>query len=178
MMRRLMSLIAVISVVLLGVGVFASTHSATAQESYEKGESVFTDATAELLAVGTVPSFPSSPAALALQRVRIAPGGHIDTPGDDQRVTLIYVERGMLTVRNTVDTVVTRGAAMETPGAEAQEAIPAETEFTMTAGDATLSPTSAGGELRNDGTEEVVLLASLIVPIPEGAPGAVGTPAS
>ena len=178
MMRRLMSLIAVISVVLFGVGVLASTHSATAQDAYEKGESVFTDATAELLAVGTVPSFPSSPAELALQRVVIVPGGHIDTPGNDGRVTLIYVERGTLTVRNTVDTVVTRGAAMGTPGAQAQEAIPAETEFTMSAGDANLSPASSGGELRNDGTEEVILLAGLIVPIPDGTAGTVGTPAS
>ena len=178
MKRRLMSLIAVISVVLLGVVVLASTNSATAQEALKRGESVFTDATAEVLAVGTVSSFPSAPAELALQRVRIAPGGHIDTPGDDQRVALIYVERGTLTVRNTVDTVVTRGAAMGTPGAEAQEAIPAETEFTMTAGDANLSPADAGGELRNDGTEEVILLAGLIVPIPDGSPGAVGTPAS
>ncbi len=178
MKRCLMPLVAVISVVLLGVVALASTNSATAEEVALRGESVFTDATSEVLAVGTVPAFPSSPAELALQRVRIAPGGHIDTPGDDQRVTLIYIERGTLTVRNTVDTMVTRGAAMGTPGAEAQDTIAAETEFTMTAGDANLSPASTGGELRNDGTEDVMLLAALIVPIPDGTSGAVGTPAS
>src|SRR3954447_16191604 len=44
-------------------------------EVIEKGESVFTDATPERLAIGTIPSFPSLPAALALQQVVIAPGG-------------------------------------------------------------------------------------------------------
>src|SRR5215207_6089647 len=124
-----------------------------------------------------IPSYPSLPAALVLHRVRIAPGGHIDTPGDDPRVTLIYVERGTLTVRHTVPTELTRGAALATPGAETQEAIPAETEFTMTAGDAPLSPAGSGGVLRNEGTEEVILLAGLIVPVPDGAATpAAGTP--
>jgi hypothetical protein len=188
--HRLMSLIAV-GLVLLGVAALGAGPPAGAQDDGEvletlpetyvekraAGESVFTNATAELLAVGTLPSALPQPAALALQRVVIAPGGHIDTPGDDPRVTLIYVERGTLTVRNTVATQVTRGAVLATPGAEAQEVIPAETEFTLRAGDANLSPGGSGGELRNDGSEEVVLLAGLIVPIPEGAatPGA-GTP--
>jgi hypothetical protein len=93
-------------------------------------------------------------------------------------VVLLYVERGTLTVRNTVATQVTRGATLATPGAEAQEAIPAETEFTMSAGDSSLSPAGSGGELRNEGSEEVILLASLIVPIPAGTPVAAGTPAA
>jgi hypothetical protein len=47
----------------------------------------------------------------------------------------------------------------------------------MSVGDANLSPAGSGGELRNEGTEEAILLAGLIVPVPEGAatPGA-GTP--
>ena len=178
-MRRLTSLIAV-GLVLLGVAALGASRSATVQADQIElivGESVFADATPTLLALGVVPAYPALPAALALQRVVIAPGGRITTPADDPRVTLIYVERGTLTVRNTVATQVTRGAVMATPGAEAQEAIPAETEFTMSAGDATLSPGGSGGELRNEGSEEVILLASIIVPVPDGAatPGA-GTP--
>jgi hypothetical protein len=135
------------------------------------GESAFGEgATAELLAAGAIPAAPPQPAALALQRVRLAPGSRIVTPAGDPRVTLVYVERGTLTVRNTVDATVTRGAALATPGAQAQEAIPAETEFTMGAGDSSLSPAGTGGELRNDGTEEVRLLAGLIVPLPAGTP--------
>ena len=149
-----------------------------AEEALKAGESVFgAGATGELLAVGVIPAVPAQPAALALQRVTIAPGGHIVTPADDPRVVLLYVERGTLTVRNTVATTVTRGMALATPGAQAQEAIPAETEFTMTAGDSSLSPAGSGGELRNDGTEEVVLLAGVILSLPVSAatPGA-GTP--
>jgi hypothetical protein len=152
--------------------------AAEAPEEEAAGESVFgAGAAADLLAIGAIPALPAEPAALALQRVRIAPGGHIETPADDPRVVLLYVESGTLTVRNTVDTTVTRGLALATPGAQAQETIPAETEFTMTAGDFSLSPAGSGGELRNDGAEEVILLAGVILPIPADAatPGA-GTP--
>jgi hypothetical protein len=108
--------------------------------------------------------------------VRIAPRGRIEVPVDDPKLVLFYVERGTLNVRNTVDAVVTRGATLATPGAQTQEAISAETEFWMSAGDATLSSAGSGGELRNDGTEEVILLASLIAPVPAGTPVATETP--
>jgi quercetin dioxygenase-like cupin family protein len=148
------------------------------EEAIKEGESEFGDgATGELLAVGVVPAASPQSSALAMQRVRIAPGGSIVTPADDPRVVLLYVESGTLTVRNTVATTVTRGVALATPGAQSQEAIPAETEFTMTAGDSSLSPAGSGGELRNDGTEDVILLATLLVPIPtNAATPAAGTP--
>ena len=188
MMRRLMSLVAVVSVVLLGVAALGAGPDARAQSdvverghpipNQGEGESVFEGATPELLAASTVLSSLPQPAALALQRVRIAPGGRTVTPGGDPRVVLVYVERGTLTVTNTLAATVMRGAALATPGAQAQEDIPAETEFTMTAGDSFLSPAGSGGELRNEGSEEVILLAGLIVPLPDGAatPEA-GTPA-
>jgi hypothetical protein len=147
-------------------------------EEEAKGESVFSEgATADLLAIGAIPAVPSQPAAIAMQRVRIAPGGRIVTPADDPRVVLLYVESGTLTVSNTAISTVTRGALVATPGAQTQETIPAGTEFTMSAGDSSLSPAGSGGEWRNDGTEEVIVLAALIVPIPTGAatPGS-GTP--
>jgi hypothetical protein len=172
-MRRLLSHGVV--VVLLGVAALGLSRPVTAQDYYMKAGTL-EGATAELLAVGTVPSFPPQPAGIALQRLRIAPGGRIIVPADDPKVVLFYVESGTLTVRNSVDAVVTRGAALATPGADSQEAIPAETEFIMSAGDSSLSPAGSGGELRNDGSEEVILLAGLIVPVPDGAvtPG-VGT---
>ncbi len=183
-MRRPMSL-GVVLVLLSGVVALGATFAARAQsETFPSGhpipdqgagESVFTNATPELLAAGLLPSSPPQPAAIALQRVRLAPGGHIVTPADDPRVVLLYVERGTLTVRNTVAATVTRGAALATPGAQAQEDIPAETAFTMRAGDSSLSPAGSGGELRNDGSEEVLLLAGLLVPVPAGTPVA-GTP--
>ena len=56
------------------------------------GESAFGEgATAELLAAGAIPAAPPQPAALALQRVRLAPGSRIVTPAGDPRVVLLYV---------------------------------------------------------------------------------------
>jgi quercetin dioxygenase-like cupin family protein len=166
-------------VLLSGVVALGATVTARAQSdvverghpipNHGEGESVFTNATPELLAASTVLSSLPQPAALALQRVRIAPGGQVVTPGGDPRVVLVYVESGTLTVSNTVAATVMRGAALATPGAQAQEDIAAETEFTMSAGDSFFSPAGSGGELRNEGSEEVSILASIIVPIPDGA---------
>jgi hypothetical protein len=127
----------------------------------EAGESVFEGATAERLAIGVIPALPPEPVALALQRVTIAPGGRTVTPAGDPRVVLIVVERGTLTVNNTVATAVTRDG-------QVQDAFPAGTTFTMSAGDANLSPVGTGGELRNDGSEEVSLLAGILVPVGDG----------
>ncbi len=47
----------------------------------------------------------------------------------------------------------------------------------MTAGDFSLSPAGSGGQLRNDGTEDVILLAGVILPIPaSSATPTIGTP--
>jgi hypothetical protein len=154
MKRRLLSLIAV-ALVLLGVAAPGASRSATARDEIpiysEMKAGELTDATAELLAVGVIPSSSPQPAALALQRVRIAPGGKVVVAADDPKVVLFYVESGTLTVRNTVDAVVTRGAALTTPGALTQDAIPAETEFIMRAGDASLSPAGSGGSCATRG---------------------------
>src|SRR3954454_20687023 len=140
--RRLVSL-GVVLVVLIGTGVLVTHPAATAQDYMKAG--TLEGATAELLAVGPLPSSLPQPAGIGLQRVRIDPGGRIVVPADDPKVVLFYVESGTLTVRSTVPAVVTRGADLATPGAQAQEAIPTETEFTMRAGDATLSPAGSGG---------------------------------
>jgi hypothetical protein len=169
-MRRLASLIAVL-VVLLGTVVLVARPAVTAQEVAESMKAgTLQGATAELLAVGPLPSSLPQPAGIGLQRVRIDPGGRSVVPADDPKVVLFYVESGTLTVRSTVPAVVTRGAALATPGRQAQEEIPAATAFTMRAGDSSLSPAGSGGELRNDGGEEVILLASLIAPLPAATP--------
>jgi hypothetical protein len=67
-------------------------------------------------------------------------------------------------VINTVEATVTRAALLATPTAPREETIPGGTAFTMIAGDFSLSPPNYGGELRNDGTEDVVLLAALVAP--------------
>ena len=109
------------------------------------GESVFGEgATGELLAAGLLPTAPL-PATFGLQRVTMVPGSQIRSPEGDPRVVLLYVERGTLTVTNTVAASVTRGSALATPGAELREEIPAGTAYTMRAGDSYLSPPGSGG---------------------------------
>jgi hypothetical protein len=126
--------------------------------------------TVEPLGAGPIPEHPPLPAEIALYRVRIAPGGRIVTPADDLGLGLVYVESGTLIVRRTVAGVVTRGAAMATPGAQAQEQVPANTEVTLEAGDSYIAPPGSGGEMRNDGAEEAVILDAVI------SPGMVATP--
>ena len=133
------------------------------------GESVFTGATPVLLAAGAVPAYPPLPAEIALQRVRLAPGGRVDTPGDDPRLILLAVERGTLAVRNTVAVAVTRADGR-------RELVPAGTTVTLGAGDAYVSPARSGGELRNAGPDEASLLAALLVPDRAGTPPATPAP--
>ena len=159
---RVALMILLLGVLALGVSVSARALPFTSEIAM-RGESVFTDATDTVLAAGSVPAFPSTPAEIGLQRVHIAPGGTIVTPGDDPRVVLVSVEQGTLTVRNTVPVLVTRLT-------QDQDAIPAETTYTMTTGDAYVSPPGSGGELRNEGTDEVILLAAIIWPVPAATP--------
>ena len=158
-------------IVLLLCGVVAlAARSATAQQEM-KGESVFTGATPTALGSGLIPAYPPLPAAIGLQRLTIAPGGHVDTPGDDPRLVFFTVESGTLTVRNTVPAVVTRAS-------HAQETMPANTDVTLGPGDSTVSAPRSGGTLRNEGTGDVTLLAAIIWPVGAGTPVPAATPAA
>jgi hypothetical protein len=159
-------------VLLLLSGVVALAAFSAAAQSYEKaGESVFTDATPIDLGSGLIPASPPRPAAIGVQRVVIAPGGHVDTPGDDPRLVFFTVESGTLTVRNTVPAVVTRATGK-------MDTMPAATDVTMGPGDATVSGPRSGGELRNDGTGDVTLLAAIIWPVGAGTPVPAATPSA
>jgi hypothetical protein len=169
MVRRFVPIVVVL---LLLSGVVALAAFSAAAQSYEKaGESVFTDATPIDLGSGLIPASPSLPAAIGLQRVVIAPGGHVATPGDDPRLVFFTVEQGTLTVHNTVPAVVTHAS-------QAQETMPANTDFTMGPGDSTVSGPRSGGTLRNDGSGDVTLLAAIIWPLGPSTPVAVATPAA
>ena len=167
-MLRRYGLLVVVVLVLSGA-VALAVFSASAQRAIdaEKGESVFTDATPVDLGSGLIPAYPPLPAAIGLQRLTIAPGGHVDTPGDDPRLVFFTVEQGTLTVRTTVPAVVTRATG-------AQETMPANTDVTMGPGDATVSGPRSGGELRNDGTGDVTLVAAIIWPVGLRVPNKTG----
>jgi hypothetical protein len=171
MLRRFVP-VGVVLLLLSGV-VAVAAYSAAAQESemMKRGESVFTDATPIDLGSGLIPASPPLPAAIGLQRLTIAPGGHVDTPGDDPRLVFFTVEQGTLTVRNTVPAVVTRAS-------QHQETLPANTDFTMGPGDSTVSGPGSGGTLRNEGTGDVTLLAAILWPVRPSTPVPAATAAA
>jgi hypothetical protein len=161
-MRRFVPLGAVIIVLLLGLVARDARPDAGAQEATPATAAMEEGITAELLATGPVPAYPPLPAEIALYRLRIAPGGRIVTPGDDLALGLVAVESGTVVIRRTVAGVVTRGAVLATPGAQADEAVPANTEITLGPGDFYVAPPGSGGELRNDGTDEAIILDAVI----------------
>jgi hypothetical protein len=61
---------------------------------------------------------------------------------------------GTLTFTIDAPMTVARGVEAGTPIPTEPEAIPANTEFTLSDGDSALFPPNAGGEVRNDGDEE------------------------
>jgi hypothetical protein len=152
-MRRLVSLASV--VVLLA---FAAGPEVVAQEATPVTEPVFEGVELELVTFGPVPAYPPEPAEIALLRLRFEPGGRLLVPADDPGMAIHYVEVGTMSFRFSAPVVVTRGA-------QDQEQIPADTEFTLEAGDAFTAPPPSGGEFRNDGTEEATVLIAVIGPV-------------
>jgi hypothetical protein len=186
-MRQLLLLVSVV-VTLIGLAAVAGSPATGAQEGTPVVELVtegtplvlfegtpVTDVvaeglTVETLSVGPVPAYPPEPAEFVLFRARFAPGGWALAPATDPAVGIAYVEAGTVTIRFTAPLVVVRGTALATPGAQAQEQVPAGTAFTLRAGDAFIGPPLAGGEFRNDGTEEATILFSNVVPVMAATP--------
>ena len=135
----------------------------------------------EPLASGPVPALPGAPAELVLIRLRIEPGGTFALDPGAPDATLYVVRAGALTVRLAAPvrvrrvgeiTAEERAAAVATadPGAPLEEAVAAGETVVVGRDDSFVVPPRTGGELRNEGSEPVVVLAGTIVP------GAAGTP--
>ena len=169
-MRRFLPLVSVAIVALIGLVALGARPGVGAQEATPVTEAVFEGVTVEPLAGGSVPAYPPLPADFILVRARIAPGGRIAVPAGDPSLALNYVESGTLISLNTAPVVVVRGAAMATPGAQAQEQLPANTEVTLQAGDSFVGPPGVGGEVRNEGTEEATILVALVAPAMAATP--------
>lgn len=157
-MRRFLLLVSIAVVAMLDLGTVGVRPDADALDATPATQLDFQGVRVEPLASGPVPKYPPLPAEIALYRVRIAPGSRIVTPADDVALGLVYVESGTLAARRTVAGVVTRGAALATPGVQREEAVPANTEVVLEEGDAYVAPPGSGGEVRNDGTEDAIIL--------------------
>ncbi|MDQ3695498.1 MAG: hypothetical protein M3464_18030 [Chloroflexota bacterium] len=169
-MYRLLVLVSVVAVALIGLAALGARPAAVAQEATPVTEVVFEDVEAEVLASGLIPAYPPEPAEMVLLHLRFEPGGRVLIPADDPGLDLVYVEAGTVTVRVTVPVVALRGAVLATPGARAQEEVPAGTEFTLGAGDSFVAPFLSGGELRNDGAEEAIVRIAYVAPVPPATP--------
>lgn len=157
-MRRPIGLMSVAAVVLLGVATAGWTSGASAQEASPPpgGFEIAPGVTAEALA------FVPGQEAPALYRLTFAPGvTYTIMPAPD--ISLVYQETGGLVFTLDAPVTITRAGAADKPG----EAIAADAEFALNAGDYTTFPALVGGEARNDGEEPASAVVASIVP-PEG----------
>src|SRR5215218_10965524 len=106
------------------------------------------------LASGTIQVLSPGTANLVLGRIRLAPGATYPFDPTNPSVDLVYMTGGTLTFRIEAPMTVARGVKAGTPVPTEPEAIPANTEFTMSDGDSALFPPNTGGEVRNDGDED------------------------
>lgn len=137
--------------------------------------------TFETLAYGPVAMLPPAPAIAVIDRITIAPGATLPGEPGDPGFSLLYVERGTLSVRADTALDVTRATALTatlaTPGATpALEEVAAGTDFTLAAGDSAAFPPVVGVEFRNDGAEPVAVLAASIAPTEAGMEAATPVP--
>ena len=169
-MRRL-SMVLLSIVILVGSLVFGGGRLVTAQDATpaagDEGappEGV----TFEFLGGGETDVLPSAPAEIFLARVTLAPGASFPSEADDPALALAVIEAGTVSFNIEAPVTVLHPAGNEEPTAEDFEAFPAGQDFTMDVGDSALFPASVAGEVRNDGTEDAVLLAAIIEPSNEG----------
>jgi hypothetical protein len=181
-MRRVSVFAAIVAVALVGwgaggrvpIGVNAQDATPATEETGPPPGLAF-----ESLSYNPITALPSAPAVAAIDRVTLDPGAALPGEADDPELTLVYVERGALTVRADAPLAVTRAAALTaalaTPGATpATEEVAGSADAVLGVGDSVAIPPLSAGTLRNDGTEPAVFLAVTIAPAEPQA----GTPTS
>jgi len=174
--RRLSSLISMCMLALLGW--VALSHSVIAQDATPAGgdESMPPGTTFTPLAFGQVQQLMLPDGDFVLFRITIDPGANFPADANDPSTGLVYVESGTVTINATAPLNVLRASTMAmmvgsiasaTPTTEEAppfEQIAANTDFQLAAGDSVLVPGNVGGNLRNDGTEQVSILIANIGP--------------
>ena len=157
-----------------GAGVSVAQEGTPPADEYAMPEGVTFDG----LAFATVAFTPPRPVDLGLYRSRLQPGASVDL-GSGAAYYLISVESGTITFHVDAPALVTRAVA-GTPAAQtADQTVPEEaapgTDVVLEQGDTALfspNPGGAGGEVRNDGQEPVVVLVVEAQPAADGLSGA------
>jgi len=165
-MRRLsvvlLSIVILVGSLVLGGGRLVAAQDATPaagdEEDFPEG------LTFELLGLGETDVLPSTPVEIGLVRVTFAPGASFPAEADDPSIALIVIEAGAITFNIEAPVTVLHSVGNEEQTAADFEEMPAGQDFTMEVGDSAVFPASVAGELRNDGTEDAVLLLAFIDP--------------
>ncbi len=153
---------AVVSLGLSGVGATALAQEGTPSPA---GFEIAPGVTAEALA------FEPGQEAPALYRLTFTPGV-VYRVEPAPEISLVYQEAGELTAALDAPVTITRSGATDAPG----EAVTAETEFTLAAGDYAVFPPLVGGEVRNDGQEAASVVVASIIPSSTASPPASPVP--
>ena len=180
-MRRFAIVVVMLAGLLLFVG---SPQPTVAQEATPEG--VMPVLTGDLGFV-TYANFGTVDAATLLQvpvgwnifQLELASGASVVYPPGDPGIGAHLVESGTVTLREfSMDIMVTRAPIQPSPYAMPAEVLPAGAETQLGPGDGFLFPPLAAGEIRNDGTEPVVLAISVIFPMGDMAEADAATPTS
>src|SRR4051812_12059383 len=146
-MRRSWILTPVVLVVFLGVLVgFLRVPAALGQDATPGAGAGTPEAiTIQEEAFAPVTAFPQ-PGVLGITRATFAPGAVLPLGPSDPSLGFFLVESGTITVRQDVPIGVIRAGTVFVPGTPiAQEMVGADTEVTLTAGDAFISPPNGTG---------------------------------
>ena len=166
-MRRitvcLLSVVMVLGTILLSGGLTATAQEATPPAEEEGLEGIsFT-----FLGGGETDTLPTAPAGIYLVRIDLAPGAVLPSDPSDPSLSVFTVETGVITVTVDAPLTVLHLPTNAEPGPDDFEQVAAGEEFTMEAGDSTLFPANIGGEIRNDGEEDAVMVGTMIESIDE-----------
>jgi hypothetical protein len=171
-MHRILAVIASFAAFTVVIAGAADPYGVSAQDASPAAEEMgpppgVADVT---LAFGMVDALPATPALIFMDRLTIDPGTSIPGEPGDPTFAFVLVESGALTVQADAPLAVGRAAALAdalaTPGTMPEtEEVAAGTAVTLAVGDAIVFPPAVGVELRNDGSEPVVVLGTAIMPV-------------
>lgn len=150
-------LILMLLVAVAGLGGGRLTPAVGAQESPPGSFEIAPGVTAVPLAYGQADVLPPTPATMTMLRLRFEPGATFEAAAGSG-AALVYIESGTVTYWATKPTQAMRGVLLATPEANPFQAVPANIEITLSAGDSFFGPSGAGGGLRNDGLDDATVL--------------------
>lgn len=176
-MRRTSRLVAIGAVMALGIGALTwsgtVTHAQDATPAAGEKAPAGTTGGATFATVAFAPGVTlPTPADVVVVRIGLDPGARVPINATEPMAGLLLVESGTLTFRSSEPQTMTRAgleAALATAAATgedgaASETVPAGTDITLDAGEATFVAATASGTLRNDSQAPASGVITLFVP--------------